>query len=286
MKHIFGYLHHLFLPKDSNSFRAKLLHHDVLTLYLVVALTLTGFVAHYQKQNGSILGYATDISASKLFELTNKQRSNENIPLLRYNQDLAEAAQKKAEHMFQNDYWAHYGPNGETPWTFILSSGYQYEYAGENLAKNFLFSDGVVQAWMNSPTHKENLLRSDYKDVGFAIVNGILNGEETTLVVQMFGSPLYDEATVAESAPPAQRVEVGQQESGSNVLANNSSTFYSTYFNLNILFFVLLLVALFFDIYFASRLNIIRLKGKNLIHMLFLGFILYGAFIMIQGSIT
>jgi len=80
---------------------------------------------------------------------------------------------------------------------FIKSSGYTYALAGENLAKNFTDSGGVVNAWMASPTHRDNILKSGYRDVGFAIVNGVLNGEETTLVVQMFGS-----ATVAQAPPP------------------------------------------------------------------------------------
>ena len=41
---------------------------------------------------------------------------------------------------------------------------------------------------MASPTHMENVMRKDYKDIGFAVVNGVLAGEETTLVVQMFGA--------------------------------------------------------------------------------------------------
>jgi len=150
---------------------------------MVFALVITLGVSHFQNQNGSILGFATDISTQKLLTLTNEERAKDGLSELSYNLKLEEAAQKKAKDMFAKDYWSHYGPSGETPWDFILDSDYQYEYAGENLAKNFLFSGDVVNAWMNSETHRDNILRKEYSEVGFAIVNGVLNDEETTLVV-------------------------------------------------------------------------------------------------------
>ncbi len=296
MKQLIQSLHHFFIPRHTNNYTAKLLHHDFLTVYLVAALILTASVGHLQKTSGDILGYATDVTVEKLYELTNVEREKQNIPPLEYNEDLAKAAQLKAKNMFEQNYWSHYGPAGETPWQFILESGYQYEYAGENLAKNFLFSDGIVEAWMNSPTHKENLLRNDYTEVGFAVVNGVLNGEETTLVVQMFGKPLYPSTekntadtkpdtnvAVEDNAAPIQ--EVAQKPV---VLAKESTTqrsFLPTYFNVNLIFFTVLFLALLLDFYFAAKLNLIRVKGKNLVHLMFIGFIVVGAFILIKGSI-
>src|SRR5262249_8899486 len=49
-------------------------------------------------------------------------------------------------------------------------------------------SSGVVDAWMASPSHRDNLMKPTYREVGFAVVNGNLLGEDTTLVVQMFGT--------------------------------------------------------------------------------------------------
>jgi uncharacterized protein YkwD len=73
-----------------------------------------------------------------------------------------------------------FSPDGTEPWDFILGEKYDYIYAGENLAKNFSTFDDVVEAWYNSPSHKENLLNKNYTEMGFAIVNGELNGYETT----------------------------------------------------------------------------------------------------------
>src|SRR3990167_6903695 len=298
MKQIIDTVHHFFVPRHTNNFNAKLLHHDFLTIYLIVAILFGAGIKHMQ-QTGNRLGYATDVTVQKLYELTNIERGRNNINNLNYNEELAEAARRKAEDMFAQDYWAHYGPKGETPWQFILASGYQYEYAGENLAKNFMFSDGVMKAWLDSTTHRDNLLRKEYADVGFAVVNGVLNGEETTLVVQMFGKPLYSKDTVASQTPKtetvvAQKPNIIEESVAkpiiSEVLAYDAtpqnSSFFGTYLNINIVFFAILMIALMLDFYFAAKLNLIRVRGKNLIHFMFIGFIAIGAFIIIQGSIT
>ena len=162
-----------------------------------------------------------------------------------------------------------------------------------------MFSDGVMKAWLDSTTHRDNLLRKEYADVGFAVVNGVLNGEETTLVVQMFGKPLYANDAVAAETPKtetvvAQKPNIIEESVAkpiiSEVLAYDAtpqnSSFFGTYLNINIVFFAILMIALMLDFYFAAKLNLIRVRGKNLIHFMFIGFIAIGAFIIIQGSIT
>lgn len=297
MKKIVDGIAHLFTPQANNNYRAKLLHHDLLTVYLVFAIILTAAVAHLQNTQGSIMGFATDISPQKLFELTNRERENNGLAALKYNDELAQAAKKKAENMFENNYWAHYGPNGETPWDFILDSGYEYEFAGENLAKNFLFSDGVVSAWMDSPTHKDNILRKEYTEVGFAVVNGVLEGEDTTLVVQMFGTPLYKQGSGIKEN---QKTDSAVVKDNIGLIDNNSDTnnypavepsknqtpnFFSLLLDINLVFFGILILALGLDFYFASKLNLIHIKGKNLIHILFLGSMIIGSYFVIRGSI-
>lgn len=134
-----------------------------------------------------VLGFASNITAKDVFESTNAQRLKAGLPPLRWDDTLAAAAARKAQDMFAKGYWAHVAPDGVTPWSFVLKSGYDYLYAGENLAKDFQLSDDVVNAWAASPSHRENLLSSRYQDMGLAVVNGVLNGFETTLVVQFFG---------------------------------------------------------------------------------------------------
>src|SRR3990172_3890597 len=95
---------------------------------------------------------------------------------------------KKAQDMLDYGYWAHNSPTGKSPWVFIRSSGYNYVYAGENLARGFATADSVMKAWMASPDHRANVLSANYEDVGFAVKLGKLNGEETVLIVEELGS--------------------------------------------------------------------------------------------------
>lgn len=280
MEKIKTFIHRLFVPHEENNFRAKSLHTDFLTVYLVIAFLM--MMVFKQGNIHNVLGFATDISIEKLNQLTNEQRQKNNLPSLTVNSALTLAAQKKAENMFQENYWSHYSPDGKTPWDFILGAGYKYEYAGENLAKNFLFSNGVVDAWMNSPTHRDNLLKKEYTEVGYAIVNGVLNGEQTTLVVQEFGKPMIAGETT-QNIPviekSAEQIVVQEAPAPKKVNALNLS------FNINIIFMIFLVMALGFDFYFASKFNIIRIGGKNTGHLIFIVFILIGLFMSTIGAI-
>jgi len=239
----------------------------------------------------NVLGFATDITTNRLLEITNNERTKANLDQLTLNTNLSEAAEKKAKDMFIKNYWSHFGPNGETPWDFILGSGYQYEYAGENLAKNFLFSQGVVDAWMKSPTHRENLLRKEYTDVGYAVLNGMLNGEETTLVVQMFGTPAISSGQhISTLLPDKNGSELPVGNDMKNVLGNTEKRSVINLFSLSIdatyFFLIFFAIVLIVDFVIASKLHIIRISGKNLAHLVFVGFILIAAiFILKMGAI-
>ena len=80
-------------------------------------------------------------------------------------------------------------------------------YAGENLAKGFRTAEGVHEAWMASPTHKENIMSPNYKDIGVAVVEGTLLGKETTLVVQMFGNQTNQIYKPTTSTPTTSKSE-------------------------------------------------------------------------------
>lgn len=184
----YQFMYH-FLPRPETKTRAGLLSHKAIITYCLLILLVTGLFRLVPLVFPGVLGYASDISVGDLLKYTNKQREGSGLSDLRLNEKLTSAASKKASHMFEKNYWAHISPDGVEPWDFILGENYDYIYAGENLAKNFSHSKDVVEAWMNSPSHRENLLSPNYDEVGFAVVNGVLDGYETTLVVQMFGRP-------------------------------------------------------------------------------------------------
>lgn len=196
---------HYFIPHDRNNFRSKLLHHSslvVLVLFLFVSSISVNFV---QQSNPEVLGIAYSITQQELLDHTNNARKEHGLEPLTLNDSLVSAANGKAQHMFVNNYWAHFAPDGTSPWNFIRGAGYTYVFAGENLAKGFTDSKSVVDAWMNSPSHRENLLSNKYKEIGFAVSEGNIEGEETVLVVQMFGAqdvPAPSETTVAVAQDP------------------------------------------------------------------------------------
>ncbi len=136
-----------------------------------------------------VLGVAT-FSAQQIIDLTNAKRVQNGLGPLTYNGQLAAAAAAKAQDMFSVNYWAHNSPLGRTPWSFITGAGYRYIYAGENLARDFNDAGSVVDAWMNSPSHRENILDANFKEIGVAVASGKLTGVDGILVVQMFGTPV------------------------------------------------------------------------------------------------
>jgi uncharacterized protein YkwD len=137
----------------------------------------------------AVKGSETENLAYNVVVLTNQERTKTGAGVLYENSTLNLAAQKKLEDMFAKNYWDHTGPNGETAWDFISSEDYQYEVAGENLARGFKRSEDVVSAWMDSPTHRKNLLNDRFQEIGIAVGSGKIKGVTTTVIVQLFGRP-------------------------------------------------------------------------------------------------
>ena len=126
--------------------------------------------------------------------------------------------------MFSKDYWAHNAPDGTTPWVFIKNTGYNYIYAGENLARGFNSASDVINAWMNSPEHRQNVLSPNYQNVGFAVATGTLSGEDTVLVVEnAWEVPIWLRATAASNMPPVAAVASGSPAINVNPAESKSS---------------------------------------------------------------
>jgi hypothetical protein len=136
--------------------------------------------------------------------MTNDGRESLGLQRLEENDVLDEAALLKAQDMMDKDYFSHSSPEGVAPWYWFEEADYNYKYAGENLAVGFVDSEEVYEAWLNSPSHKENLLNSKYSDIGMAILKGNFQGNETTIVVQLFGTPL---ATTIKETKTEQTIE-------------------------------------------------------------------------------
>lgn len=128
-------------------------------------------------------------SHSILIDLANKERSKAGLNSLKPSSVLEQAANTKAKEMFAEGYFEHISPKGRTPWNFINEAGYDYTYAGENLAMDFDKIEDTHTAWMKSPTHKANIVDSHFTQIGIATVEGRFQGRTTTITVEMFGAP-------------------------------------------------------------------------------------------------
>ena len=258
--HIF----HFFIPHQKNNHRAKLLH-NISLFVLIVAVGLTSTLAVViHKTHPEVLGISYQVSDVELLNLTNYERAQVGQPPLTLNTQLTEAAKKKSAHMFANNYWAHFAPDGTSPWDFIRGEGYNYTYAGENLAKGFTTSYDAVKAWMKSPTHKANILSPNYREVGFAVAEGRLQGEDTVLIVQEFGAREGIGEVQGSNNLPLPEVNQASQKIVA-VPAININTVAKT---LTFLLLAALLVALVLDFIIIEEKKIPRSVGNNLDHVI------------------
>lgn len=142
-------------------------------------------------------------TASEVVTLTNSARSENGLGSLATNSKLASAAYAKAQDILEKDYFAHNSPDGKTPWDFINESGYTYSYAGENLAIGYTDASELFTAWMNSPTHRDNIVNKNFREIGIAVVSGDYQGAQTVVAVQEFGTPNGTIATENEQVASA-----------------------------------------------------------------------------------
>ena len=194
----------ILVPHKGNNFRPHLIRPHGLIAVLLIAILAQAVYSITTTGNFQVLGRTSNVQTVTLLADTNKERQAEGLGDLTLNDQLSQAAFLKATDMFKHDYWAHTSPSGVEPWKWFGDAGYNYSVAGENLAKNYPTADTTVAAWMNSPSHRENILNGKYVDVGFAVVDGTLEGRATTLVVAFYGAPVTYAAVQGQgTAAPA-----------------------------------------------------------------------------------
>ena len=288
---------HFLLPRESNNHKAKVLHSSSL-------LVLASFLILFQiglnllsKLGPSILGYASNISPSEVVRLTNEKRATAGLSALSLNQELSAAAYTKGQDMIGRDYWAHIAPDGTEPWKFFKDFGYKYRYAGENLARDFSDASSAVDAWMNSPTHKENILNPKYKEIGIGVVEGDLAGVDTTIIVQFFGATYTDKvieplAGVTTELPKTQLAatqptiapvvtQIVEPQVQSQVLISP----FTTTRTLSLIVVAILLLIFIVDAVLVSKRRITRVAGRTFAHVAFLVMILSIVLILKAGNI-
>lgn len=185
-----------FIPHTGNNNRPHFLQkksvRNVVLLILFLE-TFTFLIPTLTRIN--ITGGMAAVLPAILSILTNNERQSQNLQTLNINPILNKAAEMKALDMATKGYFAHTSPEGKTPWYWLEQVGYKYQYAGENLAINFSDSKDVADAWMASPTHKANIVKKNYTEVGTGIATGVYEGRETVFVAQVYANPILEETS-------------------------------------------------------------------------------------------
>lgn len=256
----------LFAPHPHNNHKAKILWPRSIVILIGLFVMGRSIVDISVGLQPGVLGFASQISPAKVIELTNAERLNAGVSIVKENSELNQAALAKATDMFENNYWAHISPTGTEPWYFVTQSGYKYQHAGENLARDFSNPKDVVAAWMASPTHRQNLLDDRYKDIGIAVLDGYINGVETTLVVQMFGSTNTSVSKIASSKVTNTTV-YAEEILPEKLIPSSGMSPMDLSRAWSLAFVVLILFALSLDWIFVLRYNIVRISGKTWAHL-------------------
>jgi len=316
---------HLFTPHHSNNHKAKLIQSSFITIFSVFLILIQLGMNLFSSVGPKILGYAANIDPNEVIRLTNEKRAQSGLPPLEMNPTLNAAALAKGTDMINKDYWAHVAPDGTQPWKFFTEFGYKYRYAGENLARDFSNPSSAVDAWMASPSHKENLLSANYKEIGVAVVEGDMAGVDTTIIVQFFGTKYVDTVpavpvaraeTVETPTPvPTQLASQSQQQPAPIALISPSPTSlpspttslamlnnqnvtnkslnpikllispFTTTRSISLTVVCLLLAVLVLDGVMVSKRNITRIAGRSFAHMAFMGMVLVIVLILKAGQV-
>ena len=146
----------------------------------------------------SYVALASEINRDSIIQMVNQSRTENNVEILSENQTLNKVAEDKLNDMISNSYFAHTSPSGIAPWHWFDENKYDYKYAGENLAMGFSSVENEHQAWMDSPTHKKNILNENYKEIGVAVGKGTIDGSLVTIAVQEFGTKTIDASGIKE----------------------------------------------------------------------------------------
>ena len=177
-----------FIPHEKNGYKPHLFREAGLIGLFSITLILFIFAI-----GGQIIIKNTDMTAlvlpKVLVDYANEDRQTENLKTLAINPVLEKAAQLKAQDMVDKGYFAHKTPEGYSPWYWLAKVDYDFSYAGENLAVNFIDSVDVNKAWLASPKHRENIMNGNFTEIGIATAEGMYKGRMTTFVVQFLGRP-------------------------------------------------------------------------------------------------
>jgi uncharacterized protein YkwD len=173
-----------FIPTSRNNFKAILLRTESIAVLTVLMFAFDAILGILPTTITN-----AELDMNSVAYLHNKERTQAGLNTLDLNSLLISSATNKADAMLESDCWDHYCPPGVSPWSFFNTVGYQYMHAGENLAEGFSDNTTLMRAWMNSPTHKANVLKTEYKEFGIGFATGTFQSQDNnTIAVVHFGT--------------------------------------------------------------------------------------------------
>lgn len=129
-----------------------------------------------------------EVLCRQILEKVNYARLEAGLDPLRESDLLVSAAYQKIDDVNQYKYFSHTNPQTQKRWSdFIRESGYEYSEIGENLAIGYSTPEEVVEAWLDSPTHKKNLLSEKFSESGMAYATITYENQETSVLVHFMG---------------------------------------------------------------------------------------------------
>ncbi len=183
-----------FIASAENNYRPAALSYKAFIIYGLILLILRLLL-------GTLTAQGSAVESNALMQLINQERSQRNLNELLVHPSLVIAATEKSQDMIDRDYFAHIDPDGNYVWPKIIAAGYTpYKMLGENLAVDFATSEGMVKAWIDSPTHRANLLNTEFVDQGLSALYGDYKDRYTNLTASLFG-------TLAEVSKPKPQVK-------------------------------------------------------------------------------
>jgi uncharacterized protein YkwD len=153
-------------------------------LIAVLALAVVVLPASAFAENRTRLRTPAEVIVAAM----NRERAARGLRPLRLNPRLSLAAGDRIKDMFAKNYFAHVAPDGLEPFFWAKHRGYRYRLIGENLAVGYS-GTAVVNGWMKSKGHRENILKRGFEEVGIAIADGApRRGYRGPTVVAMYGT--------------------------------------------------------------------------------------------------
>lgn len=146
--------------------------------------------------------HAAPITPESVLRAMNERRAEQGLAPLRMDERLMLAAGDRMRHMEEDGYWSHESPAGLSPFVWLAARAYSHRVAAENLAAGFETSEVLVQAWMESPGHRNNIMSVEFEHCGISIIDGATTGPASgRSIVVLFGSPRVEPVPKSVAKP-------------------------------------------------------------------------------------